>query len=105
MKIFKIIVQIEENGTICACDAIEHEGLLWLVTSWIEGPTRASEQPERIICMSGLPLDRPGPQYQVDWILNMPMSIDVLVGRKTAQNLLWIDRPEIFRNVERKFQS
>lgn len=100
MKVLKTLVQIQETGALAACDTIEHEGKLWLVTSWIAGPAPGTERPERIICVSGLPLIRPGPRYRgIDWVLGSPMPTAVLQGLEKPQSLAVVDLPEIIRSV------
>src|ERR1700730_6943792 len=103
MKILKTLVMREDDGALIAADTIEYEGKLWIVTEWLEGPTKGTEWPARIICLDGLPLGRPGPQYQMDYALQTPLSKAVLEGRAVAQGLVVIDRPDIIRRVDTDF--
>lgn len=48
MKTLKIALGLDD-GTIVISDAIQHEGVLWLVTHWSEPRETGERQPLRII--------------------------------------------------------
>jgi hypothetical protein len=98
VKILKTLILMAEDGAILACDTIEHEGKLWLVPEWLEGPIAGTERPARIIGLHGLPLQKPSPNYQADYSLPIPLSRDTLAGG-TEQGLDVIEAPEIVRTV------
>jgi hypothetical protein len=101
----KIAFLKADGGSLFIGDAIEHEGKLWLVPEWLEGPTKGTECPARIVCLDGMPLNKPGPAYQdrVDLVLSTPLHTDILEGRRVSQNPLVIERPDIILNVDTDF--
>jgi hypothetical protein len=98
----RVLFAKEDDGSFLLRDVIEYEGKLWLVPEWSAGPTAATEMPARIICLDGMPLRKPSPQYQdrVDWVLSTPLSTDILEGRRASQNPLVIERPRIHLRVK-----
>lgn len=98
MKILKTLVMISDDGSIYTCDTIEHEGNLWLVPEWRADSATGIERPSRIIGLHGLPLQKPGPNYQGDFLLPIPLSRATLAG-STAQGLVVIEAPDIARSV------
>jgi hypothetical protein len=95
MKIFKIVIMRAENGRASMCDAIEHEGKLWLVPEWTAFPSERIQKPARIISLDGLTLTPPGPRYQADFVLQTPMTRDVLEGRGTTGSPVVIEAPDL----------
>jgi hypothetical protein len=85
----------EDDGMQFIADTIEYERKLWLVPEWLVGPTEGTLCPARIICLTGLPLGKSGTHQNVDLILGVPLSKDVLEGRKESQNPRVIERPDI----------
>ncbi len=102
IEITKTLVLIADDGCLEACDTIEHEGKLWLVPNWHGNIDEGIEWPERIIGLHGLPTQRPGPTHldKVDRELLIPLSRATLAG-STAQGLVVIEGPRIFRNVRK----
>src|ERR1700735_199994 len=94
IEITKTLILIVDDGSIEACETIEHEGKLWLVPNWYGNFDEGVEWPERIICLHGLPLSRPSPNYQdkADRELLIPLSRATLAG-STAQGLVVIEKP------------
>lgn len=105
MTVRKIIFLQEDGGTLLLGDVIEHERTWWLVPGWLEGPTKGTLCPARIICLDGLPLSKPGPQYQdaADWFLSTPLHTDILEGRRVSSNPLVIERPDIILREDTDF--
>jgi hypothetical protein len=103
MAVRKVAFLKEDGGALFTGDVIEHEGKLWLVPEWLEGPTKGTECPARIVCLDGLILSKPSPQYQVDWFLSTPLHTDILEGRRVSQNPLVIERPDIILRVDTDF--
>jgi hypothetical protein len=102
----KVVFMKEDGGSLLLGDVIEYEGKLWLVPEWLAGPTAGTEVPARIICLDGMPLRKPAPQYQdrADWVLSTPLSTDILEGRRVSQNPLVIERPKIHLRVKADFR-
>jgi hypothetical protein len=99
MKILKTVVMCADTGTLFAADTIEYDGKLWIVTAWLQGPTKGTECPARIICLDGLPLKPAGTQYQADYVLERPLSKAFLEGRVIEQGIVALDRPDVMRRV------
>ena len=98
MKILKVGVG-SDGGTIFKCDAIEHEGKLWLVPEWLDGTTKGTVRPARIICLRDLPIENPGAQYRdVHWELRYPLNRDILEGRRLSRKPRVIPEPDIILN-------
>jgi hypothetical protein len=98
MKILKVVIP-SDGGKIYKCDAIEHEGKLWLVPQWLAVPAKGVTKPRRIIRMDSLQHQRmSNPAYGMDYILNGYMPKDVLDGRATpeqARQYEIVELPEI----------
>ena len=45
MAVRKVMFMNSDGGALFIGDAIEHEGKLWLVPEWLEGPTKGTECP------------------------------------------------------------
>ena len=105
MAVRKVMFMNSDGGALFIGDAIEHEGKLWLVPEWLEGPTKGTECPTRIVCLDGMPLSKPGPQYQdrANWFLSTPLHTEILKGRRVSQNPLVIERPDIILRVDTNF--
>lgn len=99
MDIIKIVFQLWDDGSILLGDAIQWSGKLWLVPEWIAGPLPKTEKPARIISLHGLVLQKPGPNYQADYMLTIPLSKATLAG-DTYQGLVVIEAPDIVRDVD-----
>jgi hypothetical protein len=50
MAIRKVKYVREDDDALLVGDIIEHEGKLWLVPEWLQGPTENTRRPARIIC-------------------------------------------------------
>lgn len=72
-------IVMHEDG-FCEMDTIEHEGLLWLVPTWIDTATPGYSTPERIVCLSMLAhaLLPPGDRYLAS--VQNPIPKSVLYG-------------------------
>jgi hypothetical protein len=100
MRIRKTLIKRSDDGAVLTCDTIEIQGKLWLVPRWLVGWAQGTERAERIICLRGLPLVKPGPEDRVDFELTIPLSRDTLEGRPgTSQGLIVILEPEITRSI------
>jgi hypothetical protein len=95
MAVQKVMVMQKEDGALFKCDAIEHDGKLWLVPAWLRGPAKGTRRPARLICLEGLSLDMARPQYRVDQVLLTPLSGELLRGDRTSQNPLVIEKPDL----------
>lgn len=97
-KILKVGIG-SETGAIYQCDAIEHEGKLWLVPEWLDVPAQGVTKPRRIIRMDTLrhqPMSNPA--YGMDYILNDCMPTAVLDGTappEQARQYEIVELPEI----------
>lgn len=87
-------------GTYHVSDALEIEGVLWLVTRWLEGPRPNTEVPERIVSLRDLPIQRSRGDYRLhaEWVLESPLSKDVLEG-KIGRGRDVIERPDFVRSL------
>lgn len=47
--IIKVVTPFSDSGEIGICDAIEHQGSLWLVPHWIDTPATDTRTPVRIV--------------------------------------------------------
>lgn len=103
MGVRTILFYKEGTGTPFIGHVIEHEGKSWLVPEWNRGPTQGTSCPARIVCLDGLPLSKPGTQYDVDLALAVPLHRDILEGRRVSQSPLVIERPEIFLREDTDF--
>jgi hypothetical protein len=84
MKVFSVVIMIEDDGSSALCDMIEYQGEMWLVPEWLPGSRPKTERPTRIIFV---PKDRLKPaisSYQADFSLDIPVSKDALAGRQTT---------------------
>jgi hypothetical protein len=105
MAVRKIGFLKADSGQLFIGDVIEHEGKLWLVPEWLEGPTKSTARPARILCLDGMHLGEPRPQYQhrMDWVLSTPLHTDILEGRRVSSNPLVIEKPGIVLRVDTHF--
>jgi hypothetical protein len=98
MKIMKVGVG-SDGGNIFKCDAIEHEGKLWLVPEWLDVPARGVTKPRRIVRMDSLPHQpMKNPAYGMDYILTWYMPKAVLDGTappEQASQYEIVELPEI----------
>lgn len=78
---------IEDSGSIAHGSAIKHEGKLWLVPQWLDTPSEQTTQPERIICLDGLPYQLDGKLggKTFDYLLQRPIPTAVLYGPNPSQ--------------------
>lgn len=81
-KILKVLLFNDTDGALFHCDAIEHEGSLWLVPHWLEAPAIAVSKPARMVRIDHLPR-QPGGAYG-DYVLNAPVP-KVLLERATPR--------------------
>ena len=52
-------------------------------------------RPARIICLEGLNLREPLPQFRVDWVLETPLARDLLEGRVKSEEPRVIEQPDV----------
>jgi hypothetical protein len=104
MKISKTLVQVSDDGSLLACDTIEHEGKLWLVIHWMKGQAEGTERPAYMICLHGVPMNQRSANYSAvaDRELLIPLSRETLAGG-TSQGLVVINGgPDLIRSVDKK---
>jgi hypothetical protein len=98
MKVLKVGIG-SDDGTIHKCDAIEHEGKLWLVPEWLDVPAQGVTKPRRIIRMDTLRHQRmKNPAYKLDYVLNDYMPKAVLDGKAPPEQACLyeiVELPEI----------
>lgn len=97
-RVTKTAFLVADDGSIEACDTIEHEGKLWLVPKWHGDFDKGIEWPERIICVHGLPMNPRSLNFDADRELLIPLSRATLDG-SAAQGLFVIEGPALFRRL------
>jgi hypothetical protein len=102
MAVRKLLFRTEDGAPFIG-DVIEYENEFWLVPEWLEGPTKGTLCPARIICLSGLPTENPEPPYKADWALKNPLQKDVLYGRQLSRMPRVIPLPDVFLRVDTDF--
>jgi hypothetical protein len=102
MAVRKLLFRTEDGSPFIG-DVIEYEDDFWLVPEWLEGPTKGTLCPARIICLRDLPTENPGPQYRADWALTNPLRRDILEGRRVSQKPRVIPQPDIILREDRDF--
>ena|ERR1700691_3051887 len=102
MAVRKLLFRTEDGSPFIG-DVIAYEDDFWLVPEWLEGPTKGTLCPARIICLRGLQTENPGPQYRADWALKGPLHTDILYGRRVSQKPRVIPLPEITLRVDTDF--
>lgn len=95
MRILAVAVQIEEDGSMFRCDAIDYEGKIWLVPEWLASPAEQVQRPARMICVDGLPTITLSPAYRVDFALHKPIPKAVLEGREKSPSLVVLEAPDL----------
>lgn len=95
MKILQIMIQIEDDGSIEICDAVEHEGHLWLVPEWRAYPAEGIQKPARMISLEGIEMSVPRADYPADFFLDKPMLRDVLEDPGKSQTLAVLEAPDL----------
>jgi hypothetical protein len=95
VKLRKTLILRREDSMPLRVDTIEHRGKWWIVPEWLAGQTKGTARPARIICLDGLSLGKPLPQFQVDWVLETPLSRDILEGRVKSEHPRVIEQPDI----------
>jgi hypothetical protein len=99
-QIFKVLILIEDDGSLCEADAIRHQGSLWLVPKWIDSPSEKTTRPERIIRLDNLPMQPGGSMGNpsAPFVLNIAIPKSVLEGpiqSQTTGNFVVIGLPNI----------
>jgi hypothetical protein len=92
-----------EYGSPFIGDVIEHEDDFWLVPEWLEGPTKRTLRPARIICLRGLPVENPAYPYEADWALKNPLHTDILCGRRLSRMPRVIPEPDVILHEDHDF--
>jgi hypothetical protein len=64
MAVRKLLFRTEDGSSFIG-DVIEYQDEFWLVPEWLEGPTKGTLCPARIICLSGLPTENPEPHIKL----------------------------------------
>ena len=97
VKIYKTLVQFLEGGGTTEVDTIKYDGNLWLVPEWLDMPIERVTMPARIIQLDSLAYQVVDSQ-DVDYVLNDPLSKDLLYGRTQTQEgleVVVLDHPDI----------
>lgn len=92
MHVLKVVIQIEDDGSLVLADMIRFEGQFWIVPEWLPSPRPKTERPARIVAVADHELM--GPAYGADQSLNTPVSRAVLAGRGTAARRV-VENPAI----------
>ena len=101
MKIYKTLLRVAGESRLMTCDTIEYQGKFWLVPGWLAGPTKGTERPSMLIGLpTGLPLTKPGPEYDEDFVLPTLLSKETLAGHGGAQGYTVIHAPHLSRSVD-----
>lgn len=82
--IFKIALKTAESDELKTCDAIRHEGSLWLVTRWLENRALGIAKPERII------------QLEPEWVNPSPLpAYDLILRIRLPESLFHLASEQI----------
>src|ERR1700689_5529055 len=105
MTVRKTVVIRQDDGQLFMADTIEYDGKWWIVPEWLTGPPAGTLCPARIISVDAQHLSIPGPPYRdrADWVLETPLSRDILEGRRVSSNPLVIERPDIILRENQDF--
>jgi len=96
---FRKLLYRTEDGSPFIGPVIDYEDDFWLVPEWLDGPTKGTVRPARIICLRDLPIENPGAQYRdVHWELRYPLNRDILEGRRLSRKPRVIPEPDIILN-------
>ena len=95
MKVLKILIQIEDDGSIEIWDAIEYEGHLWLVPEWRAYQAEGIQKPARMISLEGIAMSVPRADYAADFFLDSPMPRHVLEDPGKSQTLAVLEAPDL----------
>ena len=99
MKIFKVAFSIEGDNKIMQGDAIEHQGLLWLVVQWLSNPTLGLAKPQRLLALEQFSLQRFPQTTQVgDAAVNNPIPkglFEFPIPSQIAGKFHVLEEPEI----------
>lgn len=83
-EVFSVLGSISddesEEGHVIRFDAIEYEGHVWLVPSWLESPEGTHRLPERIVRLDSEMISSAGVPPDVRYTLNDPVPKPVLDG-------------------------
>ncbi|MFZ2302407.1 MAG: hypothetical protein WAW10_11145 [Gallionella sp.] len=98
MKIYSAMLSFTGVSGIYKSDAIQIEGVFWLVPYWIENIGESNEMPVRIIRFDSLPHQIHIGSGLSDITINIPISKDVYDGlsQPTKESgLVVIENPDI----------
>lgn len=93
----KVLVP-DEKGNFFTCEAIEHDGGLWLVPKWLESPVEGVRRPARIIRMDSLPQTKLPAGWEQDSAIATSIPTGVLnceTPPEKAHGFVVIDEPDI----------
>ena len=89
---------LEHPAAVIKIDTIKHDGRMWLVPGWIEGPTAGFLMPKRIVCLDRLRHQAMPKNHSADFVVNDPVPKTVLDGQrppKAESRYVVIERPDI----------
>ena len=102
MKIYITLATVSGNlehpAAVIEIDTIKHDGKMWLVPEWIEGPTEGLTMPARIICLDTLRHQAMPENNPADFVVNDPIPKTILGGQSPPEaesRYVVIERPDI----------
>jgi hypothetical protein len=97
--ILKVMLSVEGDANIFECDAIEHEGAVWLVPRWLPTQDDGYTMPERLIRLDQFAHQRLAqPSDPADYAVNAPIPKVLFEGPisvKLQEHFAVLDRPDI----------
>jgi len=101
---YKVIL-ILEDGSAGECGAVDYEGAVWLVPSWLPFPKEGYAKPERMIRLDQFqhrrfdpPATGPGAFRGANFAVNDPLPKTLLSGELSPQlknRYVVLERPDI----------
>jgi hypothetical protein len=100
--VYKVIVGFED-GTLAHCGAVEHEGAIWLVPTWLPFPDEGYTKPERMIRLDQFQFRRHDPPLRggnfegANYTINDPLPKALLTGELSQQlksRYVVLDKPD-----------
>lgn len=98
MKIYSVMLSFIGVNGIYKSDAIQIEGVFWLVPCWIENIGKSNKMPVRIVLFDSIPHQIHIDSDLSDITINIPISKDVYDGlaQPTKESgLVVIENPDI----------
>ena len=84
-KVYKVLMSFDDASKIFVADAIEEEGVFWLVPEWLGKYPSGPRVPERMIRLDRESL-KPAPSgYQQDFYISAPLPAILRHARSEAE--------------------